>query len=67
MTNYPTDLTNKRWQVIKNPTNGQERKQKYSLREIMNAILYVNKTDCQWRMLLSDFAPWQTAYYYFRK
>ena len=33
----------------------------------MNAILYINKTGCQWRMFPSDFAPWQTVYYYFRK
>lgn len=33
----------------------------------MNAILYVNKTGCQWRMLPSDSAPWQTVYYYFCK
>ena len=37
------------------------------LREIMNAILYINKIGCQWRMLPSDFAPWQTVYCYFRK
>ena len=38
------------------------------LKEIMNAILYISKTaGCQWRMLPSDFAPWQTVYYYFRK
>ncbi len=40
---------------------------KHSLRTIMNAILYINKTSCQWRMLPSDFVPWQTVYYYFRK
>ena len=33
----------------------------------MNAILYINRTGCQWRMLPSNFAPWQTVYYYFRK
>lgn len=33
----------------------------------MNAILYINKTGCQWRMLPSHFAPWQMLYYYFRK
>lgn len=33
----------------------------------MNAILYINKTGCQWRLLPQDFAPWQTVYYYFRK
>ena len=30
-------------------------------------IFYVNKSGCQWRIFPSDFAPWQTVYYYFRK
>ena len=67
MTQYPTDLTEKQWQVIKNILEPQARNRKHSLKEIMNAILYINKTGCQWRMLPSDFAPWQTVYYYFRK
>ena len=33
----------------------------------MNAILYINKTGCQWRLLPREFGPWQTVYYYFRK
>ncbi len=57
MTQYPTDLTEKQWQVIKKILEPQERKRKHPLREIMNAILYINKTGCQWRMLPSDFAP----------
>ena len=32
----------------------------------MNAILYINKTGCQWRLLPREFSPWQTVYY-FRK
>ena len=67
MTHYPTDLTEKQWQVIKNILEPQARNRKHSLKEIMNAILYINKTGCQWRMLPSDFVPWQTVYYYFRK
>ena len=67
MTQYPTDLTEKQWQVIKNILEPQARNRKHPLKEIMNAILYINKTGCQWRMLPSDFAPWQTVYYYFRK
>ena len=67
MTHYPTDLTEKQWQVIKNILEPQARNRKHPLKEIMNAILYINKTGCQWRMLPSDFAPWQTVYYYFRK
>ena len=66
-TSYSTNLTDNQWQVIKKVINPQERKRKYPLREIMNAILYINKTGCQWRMLPQDFAPWQTVYYYFRK
>ena len=67
MSDYPTNLTEKQWQVIKNIVEPQERNRKSSLREIVNGIFYVNKSGCQWRMLPSDFAPWQTVYYYFRK
>jgi transposase len=42
MTNYSTNLTDIQWQVIKNILNGKERKQKYDLREIMNAITSVS-------------------------
>lgn len=34
---------------------------------LVNAILYVVKTGCQWRMLPADFPPWQTVYYHFNK
>ncbi len=33
----------------------------------MNAILYLLKTGCQWRMIPNDFAPWESVYYYFSK
>ncbi len=48
---YSTDLEETQWQVIKKILNVQERKRKYDLREIWNAIFYVVKTGCQWRML----------------
>ena len=67
MSQYSTNLTDKQWQVIEKIINPQERQRKHPLREIMNAILYINRTGCQWRMLPSNFAPWQTVYYYFRK
>ncbi len=51
MSNYPTNLTEKQWQVIKNIVEPQERNRKSSLREIVNGIFYVNKSGCQWRML----------------
>ena len=66
MKNYPSDLTDNQWQVIKNMID-TGRRRKYNLRGIIDAILYVTKSGCQWRMLPSDFAPWQSVYYYFRK
>ena len=54
---YSTDLEETPWQVIKKILNMQERKRKYDLRERWNAIFYVVKTGCQWRMLPSGFAP----------
>jgi len=43
MTQYPTDLTEKQWQVIKNILEPQARNRKYSPKAIMNTILYINK------------------------
>ena len=63
---YPSDLTDNQWQVIKDLFECG-RKRKHSLRSIVNAILYITKSGCQWRMLPKDFAPWQTVYYYFRQ
>ena len=45
----------------------KERFRNYSLRSVFDGILYIVKTGVQWRMLPSDFAPWQTVYYYFSK
>ena len=67
MSDYPTNLTDKQWQVIKNSIEMKERKRKHSLREMVNAILYITKSGCQWRMLPKEFGPWQTVYFYFRK
>lgn len=67
MSQYSTNLTDKQWQVIEKIINPQKRQRKHPCREIMNAILYINRTGFQWRMLPSDFAPCQTVYYYFRK
>ena len=67
MIQYSTNLTDKQWQFIEKIINTQERKRKHSLRNIMNAILYLLKTGCQWRMIPKDFAPWESVYYYFSK
>ena len=66
MRQYPSDLTDSQWQVIKNIVDNR-RKRKYSMRSIVNAILYITKSGCQWRMLPSSFPPWQSVYYYFNR
>jgi putative transposase len=64
MTTYCTNVSDSQWQIIAKYLD-TERSRKYDLREIVNAILYLVKTGCQWRMLPGDFAPWKTVYYYF--
>ena len=50
MHKYPTNLTDKQWQVIKNMLDPKERFRKYSLRSVFDGILYIVKTGVQWRM-----------------
>jgi putative transposase len=63
---YPTNLTDSQYEVIKGILNDQ-RKRKYGLRRIINAILYISKGGIQWRLLPNNFPSWQLVYYYFRK
>ena len=37
------------------------------MREIINALFYLNRSGCAWRLLPHDFPPWKTVYDYFRK
>jgi transposase len=67
MIKYPTDLSDNQWQFIKNTLQLDERKRKHNLRSIWNAIHYLVKTGCQWRMLPANFAKWQLVYYYYKK
>jgi transposase len=67
---YPTDLTDEQWAVIEPllpPPSTGGRREKHPRREIVNAILYVLRTGCAWRMLPHDFPPWQTVYWYFKR
>jgi putative transposase len=64
MCNYPSNVSDSQWQVIKKYL-APERKRAHDLREILNGILYLVKTGCQWRYLPSDFPKWQTVFYYF--
>ena len=64
---YPTDLKYSEWLLIVQffPPQTRGRPRKWELWLIVNAILYVTRTGCQWRMLPKDLPPWQTVYGYF--
>ena len=64
---YPTNLTDNQWQILQKILEPTTRKRKYSLRDIMDCILYINKTGCQWRMIPKDFPPYNLVFYYFTK
>lgn len=66
---YPSDLTDVEWAIVEpliaKPA-GAGRKRRVNMREIVNAILYLNRTGCQWAFLPSEFpAPGHVSYYYY--
>ena len=66
---YPTDLKYSEWLLIAKffPSYRRGRPCKWARWQIVNAILYVTRTGCQWRMLPKGLPPWQTVYGYFRR
>ena len=64
---YSTDVTDAQWSNIRDYLDKTVRKRKFSLRSVWNALMYVVKTGCQWRMLPKDFPKWLLVYYYYRK
>ena len=67
---YPTDLSDAEWRYIEPhlpSPKGFGRPRTHDLREILNAVFYLLKTGCQWRLLPHDFPRWPTVYWYFRK
>lgn len=65
---YPSDLTDAQWElmqtVIPEPKAGG-RPRSVDLREVVNALLYLNRSGCQWDMLPHDLPPKSTVYEYF--
>lgn len=69
---YDSDVSDAQWKLINSlipPIRSNHikggRPAKYDRREIVNAILYVARSGCQWRMLPHDFPKWKTVYDYF--
>lgn len=44
-----------------------DRKRKYPLKQILEAVFWLNRTGCQWRNLSKEFPDWRIVYYYFRR
>jgi putative transposase len=67
---YPTELSDDEWRCIgphlPGPT-GQGRPRLHGLRAILDAVFYVLKSGCPWRLLPRDFPPWKTVYDWFRR
>ncbi len=61
---YNTELTDSQWQYIDEKLQ-DKRKRKHNLRVVWNAIAYLVRSGCQWRLLPSEYPPWQSVYYYF--
>lgn len=70
-TNYATDLTDEQWAVIQpvveSPSEREGRPTEIDLRAIVNALRYMNRTGCQWRLIPADFPPRGSVRYYFDK
>jgi putative transposase len=65
---YLTDMTNEQWAILQPLiplAKGGGRPRAVDMREVMNTILYLNRTGCRWDMLPHDLLPKSTVYEYF--
>jgi putative transposase len=67
---YPSDMTDEEWALVESllprrPMRGTSAWT--SKRDVINAIFYLNRGGCAWRMLPKDYPPWQTVYSYFAR
>jgi putative transposase len=67
--NYPSDLTDEQWRIIKRllPKPARRGRKPIDRRRVIEAVLYVVRSGCQWRMLPRDFPNWSTVYGIFRR
>ena len=67
---YPGDLTDPQWAILAPlipPAKPGGRPRTTAMREVINAILYLDRTGGQWRALPHEFPAWSTVWSYFRK
>lgn len=67
---YPSDLTDAEWAILSPlipPAKEGGRPRTTEMRDVLDAIFYVDRTGCQWRALPHDFPTWSTVWSYFRR
>jgi len=65
---YPSDLTDDEWACVAPlipPPKPGGGKRRTDMRAVMNAVMYILSTGCQWRYLPKDFPPYSTVHHYF--
>lgn len=68
---YASDMSDEQWKLIRRllplESDGPGRPLELDMREVVNAIFYVNRTGCQWKNLPHDFPNHNSVYYHYRK
>ncbi len=65
---YPSDLNDVEWALLRPLLNVPPklgRPPRHDRRLVLNAIFYVVRSGCAWRLLPHDLPPWRLVYYYF--
>jgi putative transposase len=67
---YPSDMTDEEWTLLESLLSRRTYRGTSlwtSKRDVIDAIFYINRGGCAWRMLPKDYPPWQTVYGYFAR
>jgi len=67
---YDTDLTDEQWNLIGPmlpPAKFGGRPRTADMRNVINAVFYINRAGCAWRLLPKEFGPWTSIYGYFKR
>jgi transposase len=70
MSGYPSDLSDTQWETIRRcipPSRPVGVSRQVSIRAVINAVRYRQRTGCPWRLLPHDFPHWRTVYGYYRQ
>jgi putative transposase len=67
---YPSDLSDEQWSYVEPllpKRDKRGRTAQHSRREMLNALLYMARSGCAWRMLPHDLPPWEAVYAFWRR